>query len=85
MICLNSDILKLMLEKLRTHDLFDLFILNKIILTKNFYLMIKRLGHHAMETSIVLEKCVNTVVTNRKESLILDSVTYILLLVIQNL
>lgn len=83
MICLSSDIIKVMLKKLRTNDLFDLFLLNKIILTKNFYIMIKK--QHSEELSIILEKCVNTVLTNRKESLILDSVTYMLLLIIQNL
>lgn len=83
MICLSSDIIKVMLKKLRTNDLFDLFLLNKIILTKNFYIMIKK--QHSEELSIILEKCVNTVLSNRKESLILDSVTYMLLLIIQNL
>ncbi len=85
MICLSSDILKLMLEKLKTDDIFDLFILNKIVITKNFYIMIKKLGHHAQETSIVLEKCINTIIANRKESLQLDSLTYVLLLIIQNM
>jgi hypothetical protein len=83
MICLSSDILKTMLKKLRTHDLFDLFILNKIIITKNFYIIIKK--QHTDELSIILEKCVNTVLANRKESLILDSITYMLLLIIQNM
>lgn len=81
MICLNSDILKLMLEKLNTTDIFDLFILNKIVLTKNFYIMIKKLGNHAIETSIVLEKCINTIVSEKG----LDSITYILLLIVHNL
>jgi hypothetical protein len=92
MLCLQGDLLKLILAKLNYSDIYDLFIFNKLTTAKNFYIMIKRiyldsnLDHN--EQSKVIEMCeksLASVLQNRKESLHLDSITYYLFLSIYNL
>jgi hypothetical protein len=82
MICLNPDILSLILDKIKYNDNFDLFILNKLIITKNFYIMIKRINTNIFE---VLDKCFKTVISYRYEKVRLDPVTYYLLMIIHNM
>jgi hypothetical protein len=43
MICLNKDYLKLLMNKLNFSEIYDLIILHKLTLCKNFYIIIKKI------------------------------------------
>ena len=82
MVCLNPDILGLIIEKIKYNDIFDLFILNKLIITNNYYIMIKTIQTN---TSNILDKCLKTIISYRNDHIKLDSISYYLLMIIYNM
>jgi hypothetical protein len=89
MLCLQGDLLKVILDKINYSDIYDLFIFNKLTTAKNFYIMIKRIyitdGDDQIKVVEMCDKSLTSVLQNRKEFLRLDSVSYFLLLSIYNL
>jgi hypothetical protein len=95
MICLSKDYLRLLLLKLTFNDIFDLILLNKLALSKNFYIMMKYVNdgdnkdvnseNSNLKVQAICDKCLETVLLNRKVNLKLDSISYFLLLIIFNL
>lgn len=92
MICLYKDFIKILTNKLNLNDFYDLIILHKLTLCKNFYIMMKKIDSRESDNSsnnknlqILCEKNLDHVLLNRKGNLNLDSNTYFLLLNIHNM
>jgi hypothetical protein len=96
LICLNKDFIKLIFSKLEMDDFYDLLIFNKLTLCQNFYACLKSFNTGKVSSNFtksenelkilnLLGKCLESVLINRKQSLILDSTSYLLLLIIYNL
>jgi hypothetical protein len=99
MICLQKDCLKLILDKLALNDFYDLLIFNKLSLCQNFYICLKsnnsckggigvtpsKKSYTELKILNLSEKCLESVLINRKQTLILDSVSYLLFLIIYNM
>ena len=88
MICLNKEYLKLLLNKLNFNEIFDLIIIHNLTLCKNFYIMIKKIGHEEdsqKNLQIFCEKSLESILLNRKGNLKLDPVSYFLLMILYNM
>ena len=97
MICLQKGYLKIILEKLTFNDFFDLIILNKLTICKNFYIMIKYIADtpvnsnddlidtSQLKVQMICEKSLESVLLNRKGFLKLDPISYFLMLIVYNL
>jgi len=77
-------------------DFYDLVIFNKLTLCQNFYACLKSFSTSKASSNLaksenelkilnLLEKCLESVLINRKETLILDSISYLLLMIINNM
>ena len=79
------------MDKIKCNDIFDLFILKQITLTKNFYIILKNVidyNKYINTEAKIMEMCgacLHGVMISRRENLKLDYISYYLLLIVYNL